>query len=113
MAAWLWPFKLAVSVAFWLLVTVPEVAVKVALFWPEGTVTLEGAESNPLLLLSDTTIALEAVAFNVTVHVLDALLPSAEGAQAREVSCAGCAAALAVSVKCWETPFREAVSNAV
>ena len=101
------------SVAFWLLVTVPEVAVKVMLLWPEGTVTLEGAESNPLLLLSDTTVALEAVLFNVTVHMLDALLPSAEGAQAREVSCAGCAEAFAVSVKVWETPFREAVSTAV
>ena len=113
MADWLWPFKPAVSVAFWALGTVPEVAVNVTLLWPEGTVTLEGAESNPLLLLSDTTIALEAVAFNVTVQMLDALLPSVEGVQASEVSCAGCAEALALSVKFWETPFREAVSNAV
>lgn len=113
MADLLWPFKPAVSVAFWALVTVPEVAVKATLLWPEGTVTLEGAESTPLLLLSDTTIALEAVAFNVTVQVLDPLLPSVEGVQAREVSWAGCAAALAASVNVWETPLREAVSKAV
>ena len=30
-AGWLWPFKVAVTVAFWLLLTLPEVAVKVAL----------------------------------------------------------------------------------
>ena len=30
-AGWLWPFKVAVTVAFWLLLTVPEVAAKVAL----------------------------------------------------------------------------------
>src|SRR4029077_17704660 len=39
-AGWLWPFKVAVTVAFWLLLTVPEVAAKVALLWPEPTVTL-------------------------------------------------------------------------
>lgn len=113
MEVWLCPFKLAVSMALWLLVTVPEVAVKVALLWPEGTVTLGGADSNPLLLLSDTAVALEAVEFNVTVHRVDPLLPSEEGVQAREVSCAGCAAALPVSVNVWETPFNDPVSTAV
>jgi hypothetical protein len=112
-ADWLWAFKAAVSVAIWALGTVPEVAVKVTLLWPDGTVTLEGAESNALSLLSDTTVALGAAAFSVTVQVLDELLPSAEGAQESDVSCAGGAEAFAVSVKVWETPFREAVSSAV
>ena len=31
MACWLWPLRAAVTVAFWLLLTVPEVAAKVAL----------------------------------------------------------------------------------
>lgn len=108
-----WPFKLAVRVTLWLLVTVPEVAVKVALVWPAGMVTLDGVESNPLLLPSATTCALEAAAFNATVQRLDALLLSAEGVQATDVSCPGCTAALAVSVKVCEPPFREAVSTAV
>ena len=109
-ADWLWPFKLAVTVALWLLLTLPEVARNVALLWPDGTVMLTGTESSPLLLLSDTAIELVAVLFNVTVQVLDALLPSVEGAQTTEVSCAG---ALAVSVKFLETPLRVAVSTAV
>jgi len=48
---------------------------------------------------------------NVTVHVLDALLPRVEGAQASDVSCAGAGAA-ALSVKDWATPFSVAVSRA-
>ena len=88
-AGWLWPFSVAVTVALWLLLTVPEFAAKVALLWPEGTVTLAGTESNPLLLTSETTAALGAVLFNVTVQVLDALLPSVDGAHASDVSCAG------------------------
>jgi hypothetical protein len=61
------------------------------------------------LLVSETVAALVAALFNVTVQVLDALLPKAEGAQANEVSCAG---ALALSVKVWEAPLRVAVSSA-
>jgi hypothetical protein len=63
-----------------------------------------------LLLLSETAAALVAALFKVTVQVLDALLPSVEGAQASDVSCAG---ALAVSVKVWEIPFKVAVSKTV
>src|SRR5579862_3706190 len=88
-AGWLWLFKVAVTVALWLLLTLPEVAEKFALLWPEGTVTLAGTESNPLLLTSETTMALVAAVFNVTVQVLDALLPKVEGKQASDVSCAG------------------------
>ncbi len=108
-ACWLWPFRVAVTVALWLLLTVPAAAVKVALLWPVATVTLAGTASNPLLLASETVAALMVALFNVTVQVLDALLPKVEGAQATEVSCAGAAA---LRVKAWEAPLRVAVSNA-
>ena len=69
-----------------MLLTVPEVAVKVALVWPDATVTLAGTVSTPLLLASETVAALMAALFKVTVQVLDALLPRVEGAQAIDVS---------------------------
>jgi hypothetical protein len=109
-ACWLWPLRVAVTVALWLLLTVPEVAVKVAVLWPVATVTLAGTVSNPLLLASETVAALVAAWFNVTVQVLEALLPRVEGAQASDVSCAG---ALALMVKVWEAPLRVAVRRAV
>lgn len=83
---WLWPFKVAVTMALWLPLTVPEVAVKVALPWPDATTTLAGTVSNPLLLETATVVALVAALFKVTVQVLDALLPRVEGAQASELS---------------------------
>ena len=85
-ACWFWPFRVAVTIAFWLVLTVPEVAVKVALLWPDVTVTLAGTVSNPLLLASETVAALVAALLKVTVQVLDALLAQVEGAQASEVS---------------------------
>ena len=88
-AGWLRPFKVAVTVAVWLLLTVPEVAVKVVLLWPDATTTLAGTVSNPLLLTSVTVAALVAALFKVTVQLLDPLLPRVEGAQASELSCAG------------------------
>ena len=72
---------------------------------------MAGTVSNPLLLASETVAALLALVLNVTVHVLDALLPRVEGAQASDVSCAGAGAA-ALSVKDWATPFSVAVSRA-
>ena len=95
--------------ALWLVLTVPEVAVKVPLLWPNATVTLAGTVSNPLSLASETLAALRAALFNVTVQVLAALLPSVEGAQATDVSCAG---ATPLSVKVFEPPFRLAVNSA-
>jgi hypothetical protein len=109
-ACWLWPLRVAVTMALWLLVTVPEVAVKVVVLWPDATVTLAGTVTKLLLLASETVAALVAAVLNVTVQVLDALLPRVEGAQATDVSCAG---AEAVSVKLWEIPLRVPVSNAV
>ena len=90
----------------------PAVAVKVALLWPEATVTLGGTVSNPLLLVRDTIAGLVAAWFKVIVQVLDALLPSVEGAQASDASCAE-TLTVAVRVKVWETPFRVAVTTAV
>jgi len=72
--------------AFWLLLTFPEVAAKVALLWPDATATLAGTVSNPLLLASATVAALVAALFNVTVQVLDVLLPRVDGAQPTDVS---------------------------
>ena len=109
-ACWFWPFKVAVTMALWLLLTVPEVAVKVALLWPDDTVTLAGTVSNPLLLASDTVAALVAALFNVTVQVLDALLPRVEGAQATDVSCAG---AIRLKVLVRFTPAALAVTTPV
>ena len=77
------------TVALWLLFTVPEFAVKVALLWPDATGTLAGTVSNTLLLASDTVAAPVAALFNVTVQVLDALLPRLDGAQASEEIWAG------------------------
>ena len=108
-ACWLCALRVAVTMAFWLLLTVPEAAVKVALLWPDATTTLAGTVSDALLLESATVAALAAALFKVTVQVLDELLPSVEGAQANDVSCAG---ALAVTVKVCEAPFRVAVSTA-
>jgi len=109
-ACWLCPLRVAVTMALWLLLTVPEAAVNVALLWPDATTTFAGTVSNTLLLTSATVAALLAALFNVTVQVLDALLPSVAGAQATDVSCAG---ALAVTVKVCDTLFRVAVSRAV
>jgi hypothetical protein len=72
--------------ALWLLLTVPAAAVKVALLWPDATVTLAGTVSNPLLLASETAAALVVARFNVTVQVLDALLARVDGPQASHVS---------------------------
>ena len=104
------PFKVAVTIAFWLLLTVPEVAVKVAVLWPVATVTLTGTVSNPLLLASETVAALVAALFNVTVQVLDALLPRVKGAQATDASCAG---ATRLKVLVLVTPPAPAVTTPV
>ena len=95
---------------FCAVVTVAVDAVNVALLWEATTVTLAGTVSDPLLLLKVTPTALAVVLFNVTVQVLDALLPKLEGEQETDVSCAG---AFAVRVNVCDPPFREAVSKAV
>ena len=57
---WFWPFSVAVMVAVWLLEMVPLVAVKVALLWFAGTVTLAGTGKVPVLLVREIVVALEA-----------------------------------------------------
>ena len=57
-AVWVWLFSVAVMVAVWLLVIAPLVAVKVALFWAAGTVTLAGTGNVVVLLASETVTAL-------------------------------------------------------
>jgi hypothetical protein len=81
------------------------------LFWPAGMVTLPGTESSVLLLTKDTMAVLVVAALSFTVQVAERLLAKAAGVQARDVSCAG-AAAMAVTVKVFETPLRVAVSKA-
>jgi hypothetical protein len=66
--------------------------------------------SNPLLLVSDTIAGLIPAWFKVTVQVLDALLPSVEGAQVSDVSCAG---AMRLSVLFRVTLAALAVTTAV
>lgn len=83
------PLRVAVTVAFWVLLTDADATANVALPCPEATTTLEGTVSNPLLLTSATVDALVAALFKVTVQVLDALLPRVAGAQASELSWAG------------------------
>ena len=65
------------------------VAAKVAVFWLAETITLAGMVKAGLLLFKETVELLMAALFNVTVQVLDALLPSDVGEQDTEVSCAG------------------------
>ena len=107
---WLIPFRDAVIVTVCAVVTVPVVAVNVALLWVAPTVTLAGTVNDPLLLPKVTTAALEAALFKLTVQVLDALLPKLEGEHDTDDNCAG---AFAVSVNVCDPPFKEAVSNAV
>lgn len=108
----LWPLRVAVTMALWLLPMVPEVAAKVLLLCPAATTTLAGTVSNPLLLAIETVAALAAAWFKVTVHVLDALLPRVAGAQTIEVRVAEAEVA-ALSEKLCETPLRVAVSRAL
>jgi hypothetical protein len=111
-ACWLWPFRVAVTMAFWLPLTLPEIALNVALLWPAGTVTLGGTESNGLLLAIDTTESVVAAASKLTAHFADTPLVIAEGEQNSDVGRL-LGAPWALSVKLWEPPLRVAVSRAV
>lgn len=51
--------------------------------------TPAGMETDPLLLLSETTVAPLAALFSDAVHVLDVLLASTDGEQNSDVNCAG------------------------
>lgn len=97
------------TVTFWLPLTEPELAEKAALLCPDGTVTLPGTDSNPLLLARDTTNALPEAALKRTVQVADRLLAIADGVQVSEVSCVPTGAVSEI-LKDWDAPFKVAVS---
>ena len=84
---WLWPFKLAVKVASWLELTFPEIASKVALVCPAGTVILGGTVSNVVLLAIDTSESVVRAVSRVTAHLPDAWLDIAEGEQCSDLGC--------------------------
>lgn len=77
--------SVAVTIAVWLLLTVPLVAVKVALLWPAGTVTLDRTGKVALLLASAIVTGLEAGSLSKTVQVVPALLARADGEQDSDV----------------------------
>ena len=112
MACWLSPFRSAVTVAFWLAPTLPEVASNVALLCPAGMVTFAGTESSELLLAIDTTEFVVVAAVKLTEHLVDTWLDIAEGEQDSDLGCPF-VALLAVSVNVWEPPLRVAVSKAL
>ena len=90
------PFSEPVTVTFCAVLTVAVVAAKVALLWLSGNghVGRNGQRCAAAAQRDDR--ALVAALFNAAVQVLDALLPSDEGEQDTEESCAG---ALPVRVK--------------
>ena len=112
MVFWLCPFRVAVTVAFWPLLTVPDAAVKTELLCPDVTMALAGTDISPLLLRSETVAALVAGLFKVMVQVANPWLAIIEGVQDRPVSCAG-TVGVAVSVKVLDMPLRVAVSKTV
>ena len=85
-ACWLTPLRVAVTVAVWLLLKVPDVAAKVALLCPDRMATLAGVVSCALSLEMYTIAEEVAKVFKVTVQLLDALLPKVEGEQESELS---------------------------
>jgi hypothetical protein len=106
-AGWLCPFRLAVTVAVALLLTVPAVAVKVPLLALVAMVMLAGTVSTPVLLDRLTTVVLKAALLRVTVQVEVCAVPNVLGAQLMLDNCAGatrlklvvCEVLLAVAVR--------------
>ena len=84
-----WAFRLAVTVAVALLLTVPAVAVKVPLLAPVAMVMLAGTVSTPVLLDRLSVAMLNAALFSVTVQVEVCAVPNVLGAQLTLDNCAG------------------------
>ncbi len=80
------PFRDAVTVTVWSLLTVPTVAVKVAVEDPDVTVTLPGTVRVAALLESDTAVPPGAAFDSVTVQVAAAEGARLVGLQERPVS---------------------------
>jgi hypothetical protein len=106
---WVTPFSEAVTVTFCALEMLAVLAANVAVLWLAATVTLAGMVRAVLLLFKATVELTTAALFNITVQVLDALLPRARGAHDTEESIAGAAA---LRVKVCEAPLSEAVITA-
>lgn len=75
------PFKLAVMVTVWFVVTVPAVALKDTEVAPEATGTDDGTVSSPLLSDRLTVAAASAGWLNVSVQLVDALETIVPGLQ--------------------------------
>ena len=82
-------FKVAVTVAVALLLTVPAVAVKVPLLALVAMLMLAGTVSTPVLLDRLTVVVLKAALFSVTVQVEVCAVPNVLGAQLMLDSWAG------------------------
>ena len=82
------PFRDAVTFTDWLLDTVPEVTVKLALDCPAAIVTLGGA-LNGAVVLSVTVVDATAAEVSTAAQVVDAELWMVDGEQSRLASCGG------------------------
>jgi hypothetical protein len=84
------PLRVAVSVAVWLELQLPAVAVELAEVEPAGTVT-EAATDSIVLLLDSVTLAppLGAAWFSVVVQVVEEFGPRLAGLQLSEETCTG------------------------
>ncbi len=105
------PFRVAVTVAFWLELTVPVLALKVAEATPLDTVTDDGTVSSVLLSDSVTVVALVAAFDSVTVQTALEFEEIVAGEHATAESVAVGAESEMDAVA--EAPFREAVTVAV
>jgi hypothetical protein len=81
--------SVAVTTAVCVLVTVPAVALKVALVAPAAILTEAGIESRELLSPSATAVPVAAASFNVAAHVLVAPEIRLVGLQLKEISVSG------------------------
>jgi hypothetical protein len=86
---WEEPFKVALTVALWLVVKAPAVAVKVAEVAPAGTVTDAGIVSRALLSDSVTVLPAETASFKLAVQVMEAPEATVPGLQLKDVKLSG------------------------
>ena len=110
-ALWELPLRLAVTVAAWVMVTVPTFAVKLAEVLLAATVTEAGSVSTELLSESATLAPpVGAACVRLTVHVVEAPEFTLVGLQLRAETLMG---TTRLRVTVWEVPFRVAVTVAV
>lgn len=83
------PFKVAPTVAVWVVVNAPAVATKVAEVAPAGTVTAAGTASTALLSDSPTEVFAEGARFRFSVQVVEAPDDKVPGLQLKVVRLSG------------------------